>query len=266
MNKKEGSTRKGKKRDSSIPHVIKPILDHEVSQAENELKQGYREISVDNFKGHDEVAIHIVHPTVGIDGQATDAYAEAYSQLISNPNCKLLTKEQMLKVLKEKNIWTDKDDQEIEQFREGIKTIIFKVAEMRSQKKFNETTFEHLKKEFYKLRDKLSGKIAAQNEYLGNTIEGRAEEAQLKVKLVNCVKFSDDKPVWNTVEELNSEKEKVPTLDIIYEATLFWSGLSSEILSELPDKILEFFRGETVNLGKLPELIGGKTDTPSQKK
>ena len=227
---------------------VEPKLGDEITlnwqkQAEAELKNGYRVLTLDKFRNRENVIIHIFHPNQGIDSEASEAYGRTYSKFIKDPD--IMTKKQLLKVLEEKGVWGAEEDALVESAREDMREIEFQVAKMRKAGNFNKDRMNSLRSQWFEFKNKLHTLLVEQQMILANTVEGYAESSERLVKLSHCVKFADGTRVWENVEAINVESDRIALTTMAQEATMFWLGLTNEIINELPAKLI--FGGEETN-------------------
>ncbi len=232
-----------KTRDEKIePRLGDEIPKDWIKKAEKEIKSKYREVILDEFRDKKDVKIHIFQTTSGVDGKSTDAYARAFNRLIDDPTLK--TKKQMENLLSSRGIWGEDQDKQIENLRDNMRDVELDVAGLRKRKKYNKASMNRLRKTWIDNRSKITELLSEKTTFLANTVEGRAEEEEVKVKLFLCVKHPDGTLVWNTLEELNDETDKISVVRLVNEAMLFWAGLTQEIIDYLPAEI--FGREETL--------------------
>jgi len=225
------------------PKLGDPIPKNWLERAKSELKANFRVIKLDNFRGQDNVELNIFRPSLKIDSVASYKYSEVYNDLLSK---KLLLKDEMLKILEEKNLWGEPQEKEIEDIKEGMREVEIKAALIRSKPNFNKASLSRLREEYLILQKKFTDLITKKTQYLNNTVESKAEEEQIKVKLSLCVKYPDGKLVWNSLEELENETDGIALTTITNEFMTFSLGLTQEIIDHLPDQIFEMV-GEAVS-------------------
>jgi len=225
------------------PKLGDPIPKNWLERAKSELKANFRVIKLDNFRGQDNVELNIFRPSLKIDSVASYKYSEVYNDLLSK---KLLLKDEMLKILEEKNLWGEPQEKEIEDIKEGMREVEIKAALIRSKPNFNKASLSRLREEYLILQKKFTDLITKKTQYLNNTVESKAEEEQIKVKLSLCVKYPDGKLVWNSLEELENETDGIALMTITNEFMTFSLGLTQEIIDHLPDQIFEMV-GEAVS-------------------
>jgi len=222
------------------PKLGDTIPESWLKEAESIVKQGYKPIRVKEFRGKDETELYIHNLNAGVEGLATDAYGRVFNRLIKEPD--YMTKNQLEDVLKSKNIWGEKEEKLIEQYKEEMREIEFQVAKMRQKGKYNKDSMIRLRESWTKHRGLVNELLSKKSSLLSNSVESRAEEEEVKVKLSHCVKYPDGTRVWNSIEELNQETDRLNLVKLLSEAIYFWSGLTQEIINDLPVKIL--FGGE----------------------
>lgn len=224
---------------------IEPKLGDEIpknwlKESEKEIKSGYRTMVLDEFMDKKNVEIHIHRLTSGDESQAADAYARSFSRLIKDKD--LMTQKQMLKLMKEKEIWGDKEEGKFDDLQEQMRDIQLEIAKMRQKGKYNKAQMNRFRTKWKERRRELMGLIEEKTDFLGKTVEGRAGEEEIKVKLSLCVKYPDGKRLWGSLDEINAEYSLVDVQRICNEALLYWAGLTQEIIDSLPTDLL--FGGE----------------------
>jgi hypothetical protein len=233
--------------------IKKEVLD----KAEKELQDGYREIILDKFRNKKDVKIRIYHPDIGVQSELSTHYAKVYNEHLRDYTSKVPTRKQMLAILREKEIWTDKDEEKVKQLREKLNNIELIVIKERGKKHPNTATIDRLKKQYEKIRTQIMEEVMTRESSMGQTIESLAERDNNLLKLVYCVKYENDDFVWKDFDELKKENKEPKVYDIMTEATYFWNGISREILDLLPEEL--FSSG--ADLEKSQEVSGGKEST-----
>ncbi len=234
------------------PKLSDPIPDSWVKQAEAELKSGYRVLKLKKFKEKEDVEIHIFNPSVKEEAIYTDFYSNKFNEYF---NKGFLLREEMLQKLSERGVWSQKDEDELDNLQEERKEVEFSVAKLKSNvdiakenknlklaeqlKSKNITLFNKLKDDWYTIEKKIRDKISKRESLLTNTIESKAEEEQLRMKLSLCVKFTDESRVWESYDSFLEEKDLNNVRIILNSAISYWMGLSQEIIHDLPNKIFQ---------------------------
>ena len=214
-----------------------------LEKAQANLKNKFKTLELQEFRDKENVVLHIHRPTVNCDTFASDAYSKIFNKLLNDPDYK--TNDEMEQVLISRGLWGRDHDDKIEAIENDMQAIAVDVCTIRDNKNAQRKVSE-LKKVWKGLQSKLQEINFKKQQYLGNTIESRAEEAKLKVKLSLCVKYPDGTQVWPTVNDLCNEEDTVAVSQIVNDAVLFWSGISAEIIQGLPDHIFDKI-GEAVS-------------------
>ncbi|MEK6923284.1 MAG: hypothetical protein AABW84_01120 [Nanoarchaeota archaeon] len=224
------------------PKLGDPIPDEWLKKAEVEIKSKTRTITLDEFHGQKNVEIAINHPTTKDDTSSVNLYSKVYNRLLRDPE--MLTRAEMKKLLEQKGLWGEEQEKIIDNIREEMRAVELQVVTLRAKNKNpNKATVNRLKKQWYELQNKIRDMVVERENYYSNTVEGRAEEEQLKSKLSLCVKYPDGNRVWSSLDILDEETERHNVVTIMNAAMLFWMGLTQEIISDLPAKLI--FGGET---------------------
>lgn len=228
-----------------MPEKFEPKLGDEIPEnvlkkSENELKSDRKSVFLSSFRGKDSAELVIHKVTSGIESFGSEQYAVAFSRLIVNSDLK--TRKQMSKILKDKNIWGEEQEKRLETLYEYMHDVELTVAKMRQRKNFNKASMNKIRSKWEGYRKEINELISEKTQLLSNTIEGRSEEEEIKAKLSLCIKFPDGERVWGSLEALNDESDRNAVLTIVNEALIFWSGLTQEIIRELPAKLV--FGGE----------------------
>lgn len=235
-----------------------PIGQDVLDKAEEEIKKGYREIEVKDFRGVDS-KIRIYFPNIGQQTEISSYYSQVYNNLFKK-NDGLLTRKQMEKMLKQKGIWTDEDEAYIKTLRDSLVDIEVSIMSELRKKDYRESYIKSGQEKYIEKRDELIRTITTREHFFSQTIESKAEEEANMLKLALCVKFADGTPVWNSLEHLKTSGSDKAILEIITEAQYLWNGLSKEVLQRLPGS--DLYRG--ADLEQLQESQSGSEDSQSQ--
>jgi hypothetical protein len=230
------------------PKLGDDIPEEWIKKAEKEIKASYRTIVLNEFRKEKDVELHIHQPTSGIESISSDSYTKAFSRLIKDKD--ILTRKQMERLLEDRGDWGKDQEETVETIREDMREIELRVAKMRKKGNFNSATMNKLRSQWINKREEISDLLNEKNSMLSNTVEGRAEEEEVKAKLSFCVKFPNGDHVWKSVEELNNESDRIAVVQLVNESLLFWAGLTQEIIDDLPVRLM--FGGEEKS-GKLQD-------------
>ena len=236
-----------------MARVKKEIVD----KAEKEVVLGYREITLDNFKGKTDVKIRIYHPDIGQQSDLSSFYAQRYNKILRDPDSNIPTRKQMLAILNEKSIWTQDDEKRTDSLRDKLSNVELEMIKERGKKKMNSATVTRLKDQYDKVRSAIMEQIANRESSMGQTIESLAERDTNLMKIVYCVTYSNGDKVWESLEDFKKENKEPKVYDIMTEATYFWNGLSREVLDLLPESLFSL----GANSEQSQEEQGGKEST-----
>lgn len=236
--------------------IGEPFAVDVLAKAEEELQKGYREIAFLKFGDKENVVINVYHPNISEQSKIAMNYSTIFNDLMKNSN--LMTRKQMLELLELKGIWTEKDEQKVNDLRTVLTAAEIAILSELRNKKPRKEYIDKKQKEYDRVRDEILALVTVRESYLAQTLESKAEESANLLKMVLCVKFQDGNSVWNNEEELKNARG-LEVLRIASEASYFWNGLSQEVLSMLPG-----MESQGAALEQSQEQTVGKEDIPSQ--
>ena len=209
----------------------------DISNAELELKQGYREVTIEPYG-----LIRIYKPTIEDDNASVLAYSQEFSKLMMESN--LPTIEEMESKLKERKNAAVISAEDINDVRKDFQEAVAELAIAKSEYKVKKTPalknrIVKLEKEQQEYKKELLRKEAIRNKYVTLTIEGQADERKLMEKLYRCTKYPDGKRVWETLEDLKKEQSSESVMNIVYEFIVFSQGIDPRVLEQIPDLLDE---------------------------
>ena len=226
-----------------IPKLGDEIPEHWLKKADKEINTQYRSIVLDKYKDKENVEIWIHQPNTKIEGIATDVYSRIIGKLLSDPDMKM--RKELLEIYKKRGIWGDEQENKLEEIQEQMRDIEFSTMKMKANGRINKEILDKWRSQWMKLRDEKHDLLNEKTALLTGSIESRAEEEGVKVKLSHCVKYPDGTRVWNTVDEFNDDLDKNAITKILNEALWFWVGLTQEVIASLPNEL--FSVGEEKN-------------------
>jgi len=210
----------------------------ESKRAEIELSKGYRIIDIPIYG---ELYIH--KPTIDDDYEADLAYAKEVSILMEKePN--IPTTEEMEAKLEKRGAWTKVDEESLDDLRQEVVTtsteLVVAKAEYKSNNKVSiKNRINKLTETYKELRTKFLKKQATRSRFMSLTLEGRADEKRLIVKMSHCIKYPNGKRVWETPEDLKKEKDSEPVGRLVFEFITFTQGIDPRVLEQIPDLLNE---------------------------
>lgn len=177
----------------------------------------------------------IYQPGLDIRQKADIAYAIKYNELLKDD---VPTRKEMLETLKKRGLWTDKDDKKIENKIEEMRELLKKKAS-HAGVDGREDEINRLSDEIKKIETELVIITMDRDSMLENTIEGLSLIENYKIKLLHCVKEIDkdqkELSVWESIKELNIEKNNQFLNEILTTCIIFWQGYN--------ERFLELFAG-----------------------
>jgi len=165
------------------------------------------------------------------------------------------TQKQMEDLLREKGIWTNKDDKELD----CLKAELDNTHAQLSEKKNGRKKSKELKLKISKIRQELIEKQSQKQRYLSNTVEMKADEARLNYLIHTCVETEAGEKIWNTYSDFQNERDHESTTKIIYEFLTFINNIDLEKLAA------DMFENETEEeIKKEESVIEDNTDDPNE--
>lgn len=137
------------------------------------MKQHEREYFISRIRSGiytikwDSLLLKIYMPTIEDECEINESYIEAYNKAIDDD---FKTEEEMLEWMREKELWTDKDDEKIEGLKKDIERLKIEIFNARNNEKLRETIRMYIRageKQLVKQNEK-------KNLYQMNTCEGIA--------------------------------------------------------------------------------------------
>lgn len=227
-----------------VPELGDPISQNWIEKAQAEIRSNSRIIEVKNFRGQEECQLIVSKPNLQQDTLCSNRYSKYFNRYLNDPDFK--TNIEMEESMEKRGIWGKKQEEQIEKYRDEMTSIAIDVCTIRDNKDTkSRIRLEKFKAKWLELRDKIQELAVKKQSFLSNTVEAKADEEKIKLKLSLCVKFQDGTLVWESIEALDQETDQINLSNVITEAMVFWSGLSTEIINSLPDHI--FAIGEDVD-------------------
>jgi len=225
--------------DKNEPKLGDEIPKQELKEAEKEINSKFKAVIMD-FRGEKDAVLHIYQPTTKDDSLSFNEHAKVFNQMIKDED--MMTRKEMEDILEKRGIWGKKETDRLDEVQTKMRDLEFVVAKMKQSGKINKKKMKELRTQWFIWKGEISDLFTKKTEYLTNTIESRAEEAEVKAKLSLCVKFPDGERVWNSLDELEEEEDRTAVVALVNKAMFFWTGLTQEIIDDLPAKLL--FGGE----------------------
>lgn len=209
-----------------------------LKQSDAKLLNNQLEFTLKNFRGNDEVRLKIRYPSFKEESELARIYAEKYNAILFDENSNLKTRKQLHDIYKQREIWTDKDEEEIKSLQDDLTEIALKVGNLKVFSDPNNPQavkdILNWRSQFNNIKRKITEKQTYRRNLFAQSIEGFLEGEMTKHKMVMCVVNMEDKPIWNNVSELDNESDKENAMEITAIAVSFWMGLAQDIIRSSP--------------------------------
>jgi len=199
------------------------------------------------------VVLH--HPTIEDESAIQMEYSRLFTHLVQTSD--LMTASQMERMLEEKGIWTRESEEALadkwdEVIGKGItiaqlKANLKEFLELQVEKKDDESLQKEIDKLSKEIRKIELERMELELEYgtalvektrlFESTIEKRAEEKAILLKLVHCIKAEGGEQIWKDVTALEKESSLPHIKRLMTDAIKFWRGAEHPFLEELALKI-----------------------------
>jgi hypothetical protein len=195
----------------------------EVAEAEAVIESGFKIIESPKFG-----KVKITFPSLLLDSELKRFYSKKYIEYLREGE--LLTIKQLTELLEKQGTWTYEDDVDLENLRELYQSKTITIAEISIKDKKVKRDLDAIKslmKERQEIEKKLMTKSIYRASMLENTVEKKAEEDLTKLKLVKCcINFTTEKPIWESVEQLDSCYAIPEFENFLVECLTFWGGVN----------------------------------------
>ncbi len=174
--------------------------------------------------GSEDICIEFIQPDNSIKLRANLIYDKAYNKAISEG---MLIAKDLEKLIKERNIFTDKDEEKLEKLKSqlhGQEVLLSKTLVVRARQDRLKKIINSLKKEIDELHSKKTSKLIM-------SVEAKAEEEKSLFICCNCT-FNTGKNelYWKTYEDLLKETNIVFKDKILIEFLKFYRGIDTKIV------------------------------------
>ncbi len=162
-------------------------------------------------------------PTIGQSNAADLEYSKAYTEAIKNG---LMPRMVLEKDFKEKGIWTDADNKQLDEVLEKLQEQILILKTTNSQEEREAAKIELM-----------SVKFNYQELYTRRTItfqhssDSKGEAAKILELSWRCILDENRKPVWKTKEDFLGVQDSGFVSEIIKELVIFTNGLEEKVNS-----------------------------------
>jgi hypothetical protein len=209
-------------RQNSVEKVTNLYLE----RLEQEIKNGYR---VFNFRDK-EYRLYLTRV------KEDDMLSRFKSQLVSKllEDTSIYMKDQLIRRLVDRGVWDDTKEKEETSLRERLGKVMADIMIERAKEKEDETLLRELLTERLAVELKLSTLTEAKNNVVSSSLENLLSDSMHKYKMCLCVKDDQDNPIWNSIEELDNDCNKLFVNNISEACLFFWAGLDPSLFSLAP--------------------------------
>jgi hypothetical protein len=189
---------------------------------QQELKQGFRVVE---YEGK-EYYIHL--PSVKDEEEIMLFRSKLAGAMLQDKN--ILTREQLLKQIKERGIWSDEKERQEQKLNEYITELLARIFAEYAKDNPDPNKILAWKREKDKLEQERAILALPKTTVLSYSFESLLELAINKIKLSLCVKDKDGNRIWPSVETLEQETDKGLVQFLTIEAQYFWFGWHPDLL------------------------------------
>jgi hypothetical protein len=137
-------------------------------------------------------------------------------------------------IYSKRGVWTEADEEKVTELQNEIDSKKEDIIEANKDEELNELEkmqkVIELRKEHNALIREINILQSRKQELFSCSIESRAREMAARQRMVCCVKDNDDKRIWDSILELEEEKDVEFYSKVFRKAILFWSGIPDDFL------------------------------------
>lgn len=214
-------------------------LDSEISKAENEVLNDYRDFIFND--GKEEIHFRVFNPSNREQAYIADQTSKKYTEMLLAGD--FLLWEDMVLQLKKRGVWTEEDESRVEYITDDIKYIVKAYLKLVEDKSHDKELANKLKEDYFKCKEEINKHIEKKNQFYTHTIDNKSNEHGVKYKLLYCLyhKVGEEYvPYFKNIDEVEDMRSRVISRKILQECLTFWAGLSQELLSVAPEDDLLF--------------------------
>jgi len=177
-----------------------------------------------NFMGKE---CFIIHPTVNQEVELKQEYAKMFSGFLTKGD--FLCRHQMIKLLKDKGIWTDQDKADAEELHERMVQYYSEFNSIPYDKRLGNTEFDKAYDLYAKTSVNYYTKTSIYSESMSNTVEGLCDQALLSKRLAMCLVNEKNEPITSE-KEIGEMRKGNDLADVLFRAKMFWDGVEDRFL------------------------------------
>jgi hypothetical protein len=189
-----------------------------------EVKQGFREWEFDGAKYKTRF------PVAKEENDGNWEYSRAFNRALKEG---LPTSSEMDKIIRERGIWSEKDEDEISASREKIGSL--EVILSKKDVKDHSKATVAIANELSNIRQSVISKTSEYQGFMSQTVESKADEAKTAYLVSTCTESADGSRVWNTVDEFLVDKRAGIVNTATYQYITFTAGLAQDYIEQLSE-------------------------------
>lgn len=197
-----------------------------LEKLEQEIRNGYRIFS---FRDK-EYKIYL--PKIKEDDLINRFKSQTTSKLLENKD--IYMKDQLVRRLYEREVWNDEKEKEEKSLREQLGKVMADIMIERAKEFEDKDALKEFLAERINIEVKLSALTETKNHMISSSLENILNEAIHKYKMCLCVRDSEDNLLWDSMEVLDNETDKILSTNISEAAMYFWAGLDPSLFSLAP--------------------------------
>jgi Fe2+ transport system protein B len=210
----------------------KTVKDEQVSELDDEvtrnlfqeIKQGFRDWEFDGIKYRTR------YPVSKEENDANWEFSKSFNRAMKEG---LPTTSEMDKMLRERGLWSNADDEMIDSKREKIGQLEIILAK-KDSKDSSKPTFK-LASELSELRNEIVEKSGEYQRYMSQTVESKADEARTAYLVAVCTETVDGESVWESVDKFLTDKRAGLVNTATYHYITFTAGLAQDYIEQLTE-------------------------------
>jgi hypothetical protein len=232
---KATSKRRSRKRAIQENPIIQKIKKRteQYENANEEIQKQYRDIIVGGFP--EDMKLRLRFPSPGVESSCNKTYSRIYGQLFKDDD--FLTEKEIIEKAIVRGVWSEAKEDEMKLLQEKVSKVQAMVL-LNVDEGMTEKEIEDMANEFEKSDEKLNELIAERFALTSNALEVRCQEVKIKDQVWQCVvqvlKDGSEEPLWNSLEEIEREVNRVLVYRCINECIQYWQGLPSDFLDDSP--------------------------------
>lgn len=198
-----------------------------------ELQSGRREMELDGYG-----KVYIENPTLPVSKKADEIHSKVLNEGLRNKD--ELLESEILAILKERGVWTDKEEAEVENISNEINLNVTKLANLKK----GDLAASEIVKEVSALRSTRNALQQKRDQFTENSVETKARTARENFLIRSCVKYTEDADghkagdvVWTTEDAMFGDTRK-NAMTLVNQSLAFMYSLPSNPAALFPENVV----------------------------